>query len=109
MRRFTALAGDITLLGPIHRRKTAIFLGHLILPPVPDGPCRRNTPNHASGSEPIKCNGSATKSPEIIDVIGDRGVKRMRKSRETVSSEGNSSALFERTYAAEQPRLCRDA
>jgi hypothetical protein len=28
---------DLALLGPIHRRKSPIFLGHLILPPVPSG------------------------------------------------------------------------
>ena len=28
MRRLAALAGNLTLLGPIHRRKSAVFLGH---------------------------------------------------------------------------------
>jgi hypothetical protein len=103
MRCLTALAGDITLLGPIHRRKTAIFFGHLILPPVPL-PVRPTTtrPTMCAAGEPIKCNGSATESLEITDVIGDRGVKRMRKSRESVSSGGNSSALFEQRRAGDE-------
>ena len=33
----TTLAGNLTLLGPIHRRKSAIFLGHLVLPSRPTG------------------------------------------------------------------------
>jgi hypothetical protein len=31
VRRFSALAGDLTLFGPVYRRKTAIFFGHMVL------------------------------------------------------------------------------
>jgi hypothetical protein len=69
VRGLATLARDLPLLGPIHRCKSAIFLGHVFLPPVPHVLIDRSG---ASGNQRRHireqlCNGSASDRLDLID------------------------------------------
>jgi hypothetical protein len=68
MRGFAALAGNLALLDPIHRRKSAIFLGHCSSPPPVPRECRRrfmdrfdDSPHHNPSSDNF-----ATQVPDSV-------------------------------------------
>jgi hypothetical protein len=69
VRGLAPLARNLPLLGPIHRCKSAIFLGHVFLPPVPHVLIDRSG---ASGNQRRHirdqlCNGSASDRLDLID------------------------------------------
>jgi hypothetical protein len=56
---FSALTGNLALFGAIHRCKSTIFLGHVVLPPSP-GLSSCSPPRLFELSSPTECNRGAT-------------------------------------------------
>jgi hypothetical protein len=67
MRRLSALARDLALLAPIHRRKSAIFFGHHV---PPQGLDARREIRHSGAAHRIasgrNCNRCATQNSQLI-------------------------------------------